>query len=88
MPLLLIATSLWPVHNPADSWQANDPQRRFTVAKSTHILHNTMNPSTRQAVEHEAWAGGTRGPGPGIQNQGAVDPQGETGTQTRTERAP
>ena len=33
---------------------------------------------------------GTRseGPGPGSQNQGAVDPEGKTGTQTRTDRAP
>ena len=53
------------------------------MAKSTHILHNTMKPSTRQAVEHEAWARETRG-----QIQGAVDPEGKTGTQTRTDRAP
>jgi hypothetical protein len=67
------------------------------VAKSTHILHNTMKPSTRQAVEHGAWARGTRGselkdqdqgPDPGSQIQGAVDPEGKTGTQTRTDRAP
>ena len=33
------------------------------MAKSTYLLHNTMKPSTRQAaVEHEAWARGTRGP--------------------------
>ena len=53
-----------------------------------------MKPSTRQAaVEHEAWARGTRGPelkdqdqgpGPGGQNQ-AVDPEGKTGTQTGTD---
>ena len=54
------------------------------MAKSTHILHNTMKPSTRPAaVEHEAWARGTRGqnqgPGPGDQNQ-AADPEGKTGT--------
>jgi hypothetical protein len=59
-----------------------------------------MKPSTRQAVEHKAWARGTRGPemkyqdqgqrgpGPGSQNQGAVDPEGKTGTQTRTDRTP
>ena len=28
------------------------------------------------------------GPGPGSQNQGAVDPEGKTGTQARTDRAP
>ena len=56
----------WPL---ADSWQVNDGQRS---AKSTRILHNTIKPFTRQAaVEHEAWARGTRGAGPGSQNQGA-----------------
>ena len=56
----------WPL---ADSWQVNDGQRS---AKSTCILHNTIKPFTRQAaVEHEAWARGTRGAGPGSQNQGA-----------------
>ena len=48
------------------------------VAKSTHILHNTMKPSTKQAaVEHEACARRKRGPelrperpGPWSQNQG------------------
>ena len=64
------------------------------MAKSTHILHNTTKPSIRQAAaEHEARARGTRGPEPkdqdwgpepGGQNQ-AVDPEGKTGTQTRTD---
>ena len=35
------------------------------------ILHNTMEPSTRQAVEHEAWARGTRGPELNEKDQGA-----------------
>ena len=30
----------------------------------------------------------TEGPGPGSQNQGAVDSEGKTGTQTRKDRAP
>ncbi len=47
------------------------------MAKSTHILHNTMKPSTRKAVEHEAWARGTRGPELKDQDQG-------TRTRTRT----
>ena len=54
---------------------------------SPHILHNTMKPSTMQAVEHEAWARGTRGPELKDQDQGP-DPEGKTGTQTRTDRAP
>ena len=42
-----------------------------TVAKSTHILHNTMKPSTRQTVvEHTAWARGTREPELKDQDQG------------------
>ena len=63
------------------------------MAKSTYILHNTMKPSTRQAVEHEAWARGTRQPEvkdwtmepePGH----STNPEGKTGTQSRTDRAP
>ena len=39
------------------------------MAKSTHTLHNTMMPGPEE---------------PGDQNQ-AVDPEGKTGTQTRTD---
>ena len=54
------------------------------------MLHNTMKPSTRQAVKHEAWARGTRGPELKDQDQDQgpeppVDPEGKTGTQTRTD---
>ena len=49
-----------------------------------------MKPSTRQAVKHEAWARGTRGPELKDQDQDQgpelpVDPEGKTGTQTRTD---
>jgi hypothetical protein len=54
------------------------------VAKSTHILHNTMKPSTRQAaVEHEAWARGTRGPELKDQDQGPEPGDQDQGARTR-----
>ena len=61
------------------------------MAKSTHVLQNTIKPSTRQAaVEHEAWARGTRGlelkdQDQGDRTRGQNQAVGKTGTQTRTD---